>query len=228
MTRMQLSVVIFILAATPAAADEDTGTVDRHYVVYSSGADVISRTVTSEGKAIYSPYEHPYPQIIQNQDYATIQSIEFLYRQLAKAKATNVTVEVAGNGITFQLQGRSANQVQIRRVNPGVIAIDNRYFTNTLTVAFYLTLIRVLNDLSSIGRCQEISLDQHGTRAYRHLTNLDLRFPSGVMNVCCGASGPRDIERLYTLDLTLYTSEKTNFLEWVRARTRPTMSASSD
>ena len=152
-------------------------------------------------KAKYAPYQHPFPQIIQNSDYSTILSVEYLFNRLSAQNKENALIDVSEKEIVFRFDDANTNRVHIRQADQTTVIVDRMIYTNTLTVAMYSTLIRVLSDLSAKEHCEAVKYSAFGTRAYKQRTIVEFKYASGIVSLDAFSNGPKDEERLYILNL---------------------------
>ena len=139
--------------------------------------------------SVYRPYAHPFPQIIQNGDYPTIQAIESLRRTLGRHADASIPCDVAMRAI--RLNQSPAAGVEIGR----------RWFTSQLTISLYSTLKHLVADLSAKRACAGARIDQFATRAYRRRTVIEFDFGDDVITLDAMSNGRTNQERLYILDV---------------------------
>lgn len=119
---------------------------------------------------------HPYPQVIQDNDYQTIVTIETFMSQLKSGGNDSVACSNAKNIVT------------------------QAHYHNPKTSAFFTTLDRLLGELSRNETCRAVKFDQFRTLAYAKRTIVEFDFGATVVVVDAFSNGPKNEERLYTLD----------------------------
>jgi hypothetical protein len=151
-----------------------------------------------------------FPQIIQADDYATIEFIEALCRSLAqlprgKEKPDQfgqpVGVTVAAAALTFHSLRDPTSAVRVVRHDAETIQIQEAPFKDKPTVILFTTLLRILTDFSKEGACRGARFVQFGTKSYKTRSVVEFDFGPRVVVVDSLSNGPKDDERLYILDV---------------------------
>jgi hypothetical protein len=150
------------------------------------GVGISAKALAGPTKDSYRPYAHPFPQIIQNDDYPTIKAIEIFAARLKASGRNSMTCSIARN------------------------LIEHANYSDPKTMALFATLRRLLGDLSHEQPCRAVEFDQFPTRAYTRRTIVEFDFGSTVVIVEAGSNGPTDPERSYILD----TVERSQSFFW--------------
>jgi hypothetical protein len=162
---------------------------------------IATSTMSTDIKDTYRPSGQTYPQIIQEYDYTTIEAIEALYSEINKLGKVVILCETDKKSIILKQTGDSPHEVVIGVLDNGPITIRNHSYGRRNTVVLFTTLKKVLADLLNRQKCAGIQADQFPTRAYKKRTILAFDFGQNIVEVDSLSNGPKDEERLYTLDL---------------------------
>ncbi len=137
----------------------------------------ISRTKrTAPVAEAFKPYPHPFPQIIQASDYASIASIESLFADVSRISATDpvfgfaCTVAVSDDAVTFS--SSSAQEHVVIRLHDTGVVVNGTVPTNPATVTLYRTLFNVLTRMAVPTRQGQVRLAQWGATSYKTLTRF--------------------------------------------------------
>lgn len=149
----------------------------------------------------YRQYANGYPQIIQAQDYKTIQSIESLFSGLSKLGEEGIDFDIRSNALIFKLKNNKAKSVVVETSDSKKVSINNVHYSRSNTRLLYATLIKVLSDLSAESKCEAVAFTQHPTKAYKKRTIIEFKYGAKVVDLDCFSNGPNNPERLYVLDL---------------------------
>jgi hypothetical protein len=103
--------------------------------------------------------------------------------------------------IILRQTGDSPHEVAIGVLDNGPIAVRNQPYSSRNTVVLFATLKKLLADLSKREKCAGIQANQFSTRAYKKRTILAFDFGDNIVELDTLSNGPKDEERLYTLDL---------------------------
>jgi hypothetical protein len=156
----------------------------------------------------YAPYpEDGYPQIIQRNDYATIECIEALFRALRPLASgdrasfgATLMCDVSPDALIFR-SSQSPDKVTLKVERGEAVAFDSKRFSAQASVVLFRTLLRVVNDLAAVSRRCEVRIAQFGTRAYNKRTIVAFDIGPRVLEIDCLANSRANQERLYVLDL---------------------------
>lgn len=162
---------------------------------------IATSTMSANVKDIYRPSGQTYPQIIQEDDYATIEAIEALYSEINKLGKGVIICETDKKSIILRQTGDSPHEVVIGVLANGPITVRNHSYGSRNTVVLFTTLKKVLADLSNRQKCAGIQADQFSTRVYKKRTILAFDFGENIVELDSLSNGPKDEERLYILDL---------------------------
>ncbi len=127
-----------------------------------------------------APYKQPgqvFSQIIQADDYATIRAIEALQNSLGEHPADALSCDSALKRIAAK---RSLSKA---------------------TAALFATLTRLSSDLAARHSCDGVHTSHFRTRAYKRRTLVEIAYGPEVLVLDAFSNGPKDPERLYTLDV---------------------------
>ncbi|KAF0145871.1 MAG: hypothetical protein FD156_549 [Nitrospirae bacterium] len=178
----------------------------RFIIALAFVSTIATSSMSANLKDIYRPSDQiisdqTYPQIIQKHDYATIKAIEALYSEINKIGKGVIRCETDKKSIILRQTGDSPHEVVIGVLDNGPITIRNHSYGSRNTVVLFTTLRRVLADLSSKQKCAGIQADKYSTRAYKKITILAFDFGQNIVELNSLSNGPKDEERLYTLDI---------------------------
>ena len=129
-----------------------------------------------------APYKQPgqvFSQVIQADDYATIRAIEALQDSLGEHPADALSCDSA------------LKRIVVKRSAPKA------------TAALFATLKRLSNDLAARHSCDGVHTSHFGTRDYKRRTLLEIAYGPDVLVLDAFSNGPKDAERLYTLDVVM-------------------------
>ena len=160
---------------------------------------LLASEVSAPPKDRYRPYVHPYPQIIQANDYATIEAIEGIFSSLKKLDHDIPSCEVTNTNIIIRRRNDAGTVLEIPEKGP--IRIAERSYSAAETMVLFATLKRVLADLSETNTCFAVRFAQLATRAYAKRTIVEFQFGEIVVVVVSFSNGPSSGERLYILDI---------------------------
>lgn len=136
--------------------------------------------MAADMREAYRPAGQAFPQIIQDDDYATIVSVETLYSEISKVgkdlKASKPQVDLL---ILKTIKGSK----------------------NKKTVTLFTTLNKILSDLAAKNKCAGLRIDQFPTSAYKKRTVIDFDCGANIVELDSFSNGPNNEERLYTLDI---------------------------
>lgn len=177
---------------------------------------IISFTLTSalsQNKEQYKPYPHDYPQIIQDNDYATIRSIESLFTALSNITSKDtLECDVTDHAIVFR--STTTRKTVTIRTRGGSVVINRATFSSDPTLALYTRAMKVLSDLSKGSKCKAVKFSQFRTRAYKRRTVIEFNYGPRVVVLDSFSTGPQDDERLYTLDIV----DESNSFFWGKSK----------
>ena len=159
---------------------------------------VVSGAAISGPYDAYRPYSHPYPQIIQADDYPSIEAIEALVRDL-KGIGSDIVSCATTDAITFA--AKSGRKLVVLTPSGAPVVLSTRRFESDKTIALFTTLARLLYDLPHAHACTPVLVDQFGTRAYRRRSIVEFDIGSHILALDALSNGPHDGERLYVLDV---------------------------
>lgn len=199
--------------AAPAVIESQSGGVSAVEARDCSSEDA-TRWLGS--KAGYRPAGEGYPQIIQGQDYASVEAIRTLYVEASgtaklgefgfedhregKADASKIVITGARKTVDIELGSR--------------IRIGQRFFADKGTIFLFQTLGRLLTELGSQCRPQGVRGRRLGTRAYRDNIRIEFSYGPVVVSLESASNGPANPERLYVLDMI----ESKSSLLWAEER----------
>jgi hypothetical protein len=155
---------------------------------------------TPEDKAKFGPKPADgYPQIVQRDDYATIQFIEAWYQSLAllappdKGRGfwTQLECDVSPDGLIFHSKVRGKD-LRVRRHESNTY-IGQQRFSNPATVLLFTTCMKVLADTGEPKL--KLRFTQFRTRS------LEFSVGPRILVIDSFSNGPKNEERLYILDL---------------------------
>jgi len=155
------------------------------------------------------PSEAHYPQLVQADDYATVQSVEFLYaalRPLAR-DPSHWALSEPPDPLFFHVQGDTivvsgATRSLSIKVDDQQASFAGRTFREPATLALFRTFHAVLLELAENWPPVGVLGTQVATRAYRKFTRLHFSFGPLVVELESAQNGGANPERLYVLDLT--------------------------
>jgi hypothetical protein len=147
----------------------------------------------------YRPYAHPYPQIIQANDYPTIEAVEAVFSSLKKLGDDDVSCEVGDTAIICER--RNNGHVVLDVPEKGPVTIAERPYSTVPAVVLFRTLKRILTDLSETNLRPIVRFAQFSTRAYARRTIVEFQFGQTIVVVDSFSNGPTNSERLYVLDI---------------------------
>lgn len=156
---------------------------------------------TTADNTKYRPYKHNYPQIIQADDYETIQFIEAFFTALSKLGNEGVNCAVDRHNLTFTSKNNLERKIIIRQSDSKTILIDKKRFANRNTVILYSTIVKIMSDISKKGGCSAVEFSQFPTRAYKKRTIIEFNCGARVLVIDSFSNGTKNDERLYVLDL---------------------------
>lgn len=158
----------------------------RILVLVLLGVSITATVLADTVKNSYRPYAHPFPQIIQDNDYQTIEAIETFLSQLKSGSRDSATCSNARN------------------------LVSQANYSAPKAAALFATLERLLGDLSHNETCRAVRFDQFSTHAYARRTIVEFDFGATIVVVDAFSNGPTDEERLYILD----TVERSQSFFW--------------
>lgn len=162
---------------------------------------MISTAISADVKDAYRPARQDYPQIIQASDYATIEAIEALYREINKLGKDAISCKTNVDSIILNSVKDSKKEVFIKISDKRPITIGSHSYLDQNTVTLFTTLKKILTDLSAKNKCSGVQVNQFSTRGYKKRTVLDFDFGKSIVELDSFSNGPNDAERLYTLDI---------------------------
>ena len=150
------------------------------YIALSIMLASLPMAMAADMREAYRPAGQAFPQIIQDDDYATIVAIETLYVEISKIgkdlKAHKPQVDLL---IQKSIKGSK----------------------NKKTVTLFTTLNKILSDLSAKNKCAGLRIEQFPTNAYKKRTVIDFDCGANIVALDSSSNGPNNEERLYTLDI---------------------------
>ncbi len=154
----------------------------------------------------FKPYPHPFPQIIQASDYASIVSIESLFADVSRISVATdpvfgfaCTFAVSDDTVTFS--SSSAQEHVVIQLHDSGVVVNGTAPTNPATVTLYRTLFNVLARMTVPSRQGQVRLAQWGATSYKTLTRFEFTVGSQIVELASDSNGPANPERLYVLDL---------------------------
>lgn len=127
-------------------------------------------------KDSYRPDAHPFPQIIQDNDYQTIEAIEAFVSKLKSGGHDTAACSNAQN------------------------LVSQANYPHAKAAAFFATLKRLQGDLSHNETCRAVKFEQFSTPAYARRTIVEFDFGAIVVVVDAFSNGSANDEHLYILD----------------------------
>lgn len=165
-------------------------------------------------KARYSPPGNVYPQIIQGDEYGTIEAIQTLYAQASgttmfgtmgiqghqegKSDASKIMLTGSGEPVTVDVSEKSTR-------------IGRRAFPDPRTASLFRTLGRLLADLGAECTHQGVRGSRLRSRAYKDNIRVEFSYGPVIVTLDALSNGPANPERLYVLDIM----EPKDSLLWV-------------
>jgi hypothetical protein len=154
------------------------------------------------GKNRYKPPGDQFPQIIQDNDYATISATHQLYFLLAGRKKSFFDVhpfefDLDGTQLVVKSAARSASVL----VSDKGAKVGGSLYKNAASKLLFETLISLFADLSAQFPLSGARASHWSNRSYRDVTSFEFYFPPLVVELTALSSAPTEPERLYVLDL---------------------------
>lgn len=165
------------------------GIIGRSDIAFGTQARANSNEQLPFDKNRYHPYAHPFPQIIQANDYGTIQAIETLEDTFGPHEFETMSC------------GTIMHVFTVRDVRVPYVVVGAIPYRSKDTVVLFKTLERVFAGLSRTHSCDGTRGEHHPSRAYRRITTIEFDFGANVLELSSLSNGSDDPERLYVLDV---------------------------
>ena len=163
-----------------------------------------STSLLAAEKDSFRPFDHPYPQIIQANDFPTIAAIHALYSELNRLEHVEVLKQrvhfrVEPSKIIFCKLNGGCMVVEIPENGP--IVISGQLFTANETIITFNTILSILQDSMEESDAYSIKYAQWRSRGYQRLTEIEFDLGTQVLHFSENSNGPESDERLYVVDL---------------------------
>jgi hypothetical protein len=156
----------------------------------------------------YGPYPpDTYPQVIQSDDYPTIQFIETLYSKLAAAApaqnpaqfARTIDCDFTPGALRFHSKTTPSKSFLLQQPQNQPLRVDN---AAKPTARYRTTLFQLLSTLTAqFGNPTQVRFAQFHSRIYKTRTFIEFDFGPKILAIESDANGPDSPQRCYILDV---------------------------